>query len=368
MKTKKISIAILGSRGIPNQYGGVGTFAKEVGMRWVQRGHDVSVYTSHDHPLKDEQWNGVKRILIHNPENKLGAFGQFIYDLKCNLHSRKQKFDIVLHLGYTSDSIWYWMWPGKFAHIVNMDGQEWMRPKYNALVRKFLRYAERLATLRSKFLVADSKIIEQYLSEKYSNAVRYISYGANIPENFTSESLTKYRLEPGKYDLMIARMEPDNNIEMAIKAKISCNNSIPLVVIGNENKYKLHLKRQYGNQAGIRFLDAIYQQEQVNNLRHFCRLYIHGHSVGGTNPSLLEAMACGCPVAAHNNPFNKSVLGSDACFFTSDSALSKILTNHKPSETVSWIENNKEKIRTQYNWEMITDEYEKLFYAAIASG
>ena len=149
MEKDKLSIAILGTRGIPNRYGGFEACAEQLALGLTRLGHQVVVYCVHDHPVKDESWNDVHRILKHNPEKMLGSFGQFIYDLRCNLDSRKRDFDLILHLGYTSDSIWNKFWPGKSIHLVNMDGMEWQREKYGNLTKRFLKWAERLATLRA---------------------------------------------------------------------------------------------------------------------------------------------------------------------------------------------------------------------------
>ncbi|MCU0369916.1 MAG: DUF1972 domain-containing protein [Bacteroidales bacterium] len=364
MDRRSLSVAILGSRGIPNRYGGFEAFAEELGAGLAARGHRVMVYTVSDHPVRDEYWKGVKRVLVSNPERKLGTFGQFIYDLNCNLHSRKEPIDIILHLGYTSDSVWYWLWKKNCVHIVNMDGQEWKRSKYNRPVRAFLRLAERLATIRSNRLVADSPEIERYLQSKYKVPVSYIAYGARVPADFAPEMLREWGLRPGGYDLVVARMEPENHIEQAIVAKIASENPLPLVIVGNANKYKSILQARYDQQENIRFPDAIYDQEKLNSLRHFSRLYIHGHSVGGTNPSLLEAMACGCRIVAHANPYNRYVLGEEACYFSSSAELSAYFNNFDAWPFNRLVSQNLARIRKEYNWEMITDAYEELFYDA----
>ena len=122
----KLRIAILGTRGIPNHYGGFEQFAEYLSSGLVQRGHEVYVYNSSQHPYTEKEWNGVQIIHCADPEHKLGTFGQFIYDLNCINDSRKRDFDILLHLGYTSDSIWHWRWPQKTVNMVNVDGMEWM--------------------------------------------------------------------------------------------------------------------------------------------------------------------------------------------------------------------------------------------------
>jgi glycosyltransferase involved in cell wall biosynthesis len=367
MRNKKLSVAILGSRGIPNRYGGFEACAEELAVRLAKRGHSITVYTIAGHPVKADAWNGVQRVMMPDPERKLGSLSQFIYDFHCNRHSRKGNFDIILHLGYTSDSVWYRLWPEKSIHIVNMDGQEWRRTKYNRAVRAFLSYAERLATLRAQWLVADSKEIERYLREKYRMPVRYIAYGAEIPVAVSSEFLASLGLAPGRYDLIIARMEPENNIEMAIRAKMEAGKNVPLVIVGNDNAYKRNLSKKFGNLEEVRFLDAIYEEKKINSLRYYSRVYVHGHSVGGTNPSLLEAMACSCRIVAHKNPFNESVLGENAFYYSTPADLAALFKSYETGLYDGLVERNLQKIREEYNWEAVTDAYEKLFSDAIAA-
>ena len=367
MGNKGLSVAILGSRGIPNRYGGFEACAEKLGSLLNQLGHRVTVYTASDHPLKEEYWLGVKRVMISNPEHALGSFGQFLYDLNCNLHSRKENFDIILHLGYTSDSVWYWLWAKKSLHIVNMDGQEWKRPKFNRAVRAFLKYAERLATLRSKWLVADSGPIADDLREKYRLPVRYIAYGADIPEDVSMDFPASLELSPGGYDLIVARMEPENKIELAIRAKLESGDSHPLAIVGNDNSHKRGLIKRYGQLEMIMFLDTIYEEKKLNSLRYFSRIYVHGHSVGGTNPSLLEAMACGCRIVAHRNPFNAFVLGENASYFMTQSELASLFHNFDASDYIRLAEHNLQKVREEYNWNAVTQAYETLFFDAIGS-
>lgn len=365
MDIRALSVAILGSRGIPNRYGGFEACAEELGKRLVSRGHQVTVYTSNDHPVKDARWHGITRVMKPNPEKIFGSVGQFIYDFHCNRHTRRADFDIILHLGYTSDSIWYRLWKKQAVHIVNMDGQEWNRSKYSRPVKRFLKYAEQLATIKSQWLVADSKAIEKYLLLKYPRPVRYIPYGAIVPEAYSAGEPAAFGVEPYGYDLLIARMEPENNIEMAIAAKLSSQNRVPLVIVSNDNAYKRYLEDKYARQELIRFAGPVYDAMRLNSLRHFSRLYVHGHSVGGTNPSLLEAMACGCRIVANKNPFNELILEADAFYFSDQHRLTALFNDFDPILYLGFVDRNLEKIRREYNWENVTDAYEKLFYDAL---
>ena len=175
-----MKIGIIGTRGIPNYYGGFEQFAEYLSVDLVKAGHEVFVYNSHSHPFQESNWNGVNIIHCNDPEDKMGTAGQFIYDLNCILDSRKRKFDIILQLGYTSSSIWGWLLPSKSIIVTNMDGLEWKRSKYSKPVQKFLQFAEYLGVKFSDHLIADSVGIQSYLKEKYKKDSVYIPYGANV--------------------------------------------------------------------------------------------------------------------------------------------------------------------------------------------
>ena len=360
-----MKIGILGTRGIPNAYGGFEQFAEHLSAGLVKKGHEVSVYNSSLHPYKQREWHGVQIIHCKDLENKLGTAGQFCYDWNCINDSRKRDFDVLLHLGYTSDSVWHWRWPKKAINIVNMDGLEWKRSKYNRFTQRFLKWAESLAAKNAHTMIADSPGIQKHIFTTYQKKPVYIPYGAEIFSRADVNVLKKYGLVPNEYFLMITRMEPENNIEMVIRGYLASEHRHPLFIIGNiTNKFGQHITSAY-NHPRIKFSNAIYDQAELDNLRYFSLLYFHGHSVGGTNPSLLEAMACGCRIAAHNNKFNKAVLQNEADYFPDSKEVSGIINAPKdPSANAQWKQINFEKIRTIYSQERIISAYEALMTEA----
>lgn len=357
-----MKIGILGTRGIPNAYGGFEQFAQYLAKGLVEKGHSVSVYNSSSHPYQESAWNGVQIIHCSDPENKIGTAGQFIYDYNCLCDARKRDFDILLQLGYTSSSVWHRFWPKKTINIINMDGLEWKRAKYNKITQKFLLWAEGLAVKQGNVLIADSTGIKDYIKTKYQKEAVYIPYGADIPESFSDSYLLDFNLKANQYYLLIARMEPENNIEMVIQGYLESGHPYPLIILGNtQNKYGQFLFNKYASDS-IQFPGSIYNLDLINSLRHFSALYFHGHSVGGTNPSLLEAMACGCNIAAHDNKFNKGILGDDARYFSSAHDVKKIIIQPIQQNVNSQqVLNNIEKIKIYYNWEKIITDYESLF-------
>jgi glycosyltransferase involved in cell wall biosynthesis len=358
-----MKIAILGSRGIPNHYGGFEQFAEYLSAGLVEKGQQVWVYCSHLHPYQEQEYRGVHLIHCKDPEDRYGAAGQFIYDLNCIRDSRKRGFDVILQLGYTSSSIWHRWLPRKAKIITNMDGLEWKRSKYPAPVRRFLKYAERLAVRSSDLLVADSEAIQQYLLETYNAPSVFIPYGAELVLDADAARLEPLGISAGGYYLLIARMQPDNHIEEAIRGVLESDTTFPLLVVGSTgNKHGQVLRNRY-NSPHIRFMEGIFDQELLDVLRFHCRLYFHGHSAGGTNPSLLEAMAAGAPICAHDNPFNRAVLEEDAGWFTSPDDIVKLIRQEpNPLWWQEAIDRNVEKIATQYTWEGVIGAYAKLVY------
>ena len=355
-----MKIGIVGTRGIPNQYGGFEQFVEYIAPELVQRGHEVFVYNSSLHPYKENIWKDVHLIRKFDPENRLGTAGQFIYDLNCILDSRKRKYDVILQLGYTSSSIWSFLFPRKSVLVTNMDGLEWKRSKYSKPVQRFLKHAERWAVVHSDTLVADSKGIQEYLQNKYNKPSAYIAYGASLFQNPSDEIIKQYNLKKFSYNIAIARMEPENNIETIMKGHRDAAFSDPLIIIGGyTNRHGRYLKEKYESER-ILFLGPVYNIEILNNLRYYSKLYFHGHSVGGTNPSLLEAMASGCLVAAHDNIFNKSILEEDAFYFTDPLSIVELLnTIITKDDYRKCIANNLRKIGELYSWKHIANQLEE---------
>lgn len=355
-----MKIAILGTRGVPNNHGGFEQFAEYFSVYMAKNKHDVFVYNSHDHPFQEKTYNKVNIIHCYDPEYKIGTAGQFIYDLNCILDIRKRNFDIILQLGYTSSSIWHWLLPKNSLVVTNMDGLEWKRTKYKPSVRKFLKYAEKLAALHSDFLISDSAGIKEHLQASYNKESEYIAYGANNFKTPNKEILDKYSVAEYGYSVIIARLEPENNIETIINGYIDSNVSDPLIIFGGINSYGGMLIEKYKHDSRIRFVGPNYNQNDLNNLRYFSRYYFHGHSVGGTNPSLLEAMASSSLIVANNNIFNRSILGDEASYFDAANDITIILNEDKYfNNKKEYTTINNSKIEKQYSWSIINRHYEQ---------
>jgi len=357
----------MGTRGIPNFYGGFEQLAEHLAPGLVRAGHEVTVYNSHNHPFRGENWEGVRIVHCYDPEYILGSAGQFVYDLNCLLDARTRDFDVILQLGYTSSSIWGSLFPPGAMVIYNMDGLEWQRGKYSRMARRFLLYAEKLAVKYSDFYVTDSPVIQSYFREKYNIRSEYIAYGADLFPVADESVLRRYKVSTGDYYLLMARMEAENNIGMILEGFSQSNTERKILVVGNiSNKFGRRLQARFSRDQRIIFTGGIYEQQTIHALKFYSRMYFHGHSTGGTNPSLLEAMASKAVIAAHDNAFNKEVLGGDALYFSTADEITHIITNPPRREReMTMTQNNREKIIRRFDWPDIIAKYEKFILQSL---
>ena len=361
-----MKIAIIGTRGIPNNYGGFEQFAEYISVGLVKKGHDVTVYSPHFHNYCEQYYHGVEIKKIYCPEKKLGSFAHFIYDYLSLKDALKKNFDIIYEAGYgTSAPSMYLLNKNSPAVITNMDGLEWMRSKWNFFTKALMRQMERIAVKRSKYLIADNMGIQEYYRTQFSRESFYLPYGAETVDHFDGQVLSELHIEKEKYFLLIARLEPENNIETILDGFAASGSADSFIVVGDfKTKYGKYLLAKYKDVSNkICFAGSIYDKSKIDALRHFCKIYFHGHSVGGTNPSLLEAMAAKSFIIAHDNRFNKTVLGTGNLFFSTSDHVKAFIINCKVDDALreKSIQANLEKIDQYYQWQIVIDDYEKLF-------
>ena len=352
-----MKIAILGTRGIPNYYGGFEQFAQYLSVGLVKSNHEVFVYNSSNHPYQESEYRGVKIIHCYDPEDKIGTVGQFVYDFNCILDSRKRNFDVILQLGYTSSSVFNFLFK-KSRIVTNMDGLEWKRSKYSKKVQIFLKFAEKLAVSYSDTLIADSIGIKEYLDTKYNLNSKYIPYGADAEQQHDLKHLKEFSLVPFYYDMVVARLEPENSVEEIIEGFVKSSTSRKLVIIGSTSTKLGHYLKNKIKDNRLIYLEYISDINKLNSLRYYSNLYFHGHTVGGTNPSLLEAMASQALVCANDNIFNKSILGTEAHYFSNSEQVSALVDSLTKDNYSHFISANKNKILETYNWTTIISQYE----------
>ena len=369
-----MKIAFVSTRGIPNNYGGFEQFAEYISVGMAQRGHEVVVYSPKFHPYQESTYKGVRIKHIYSPETWMGSsVGSFFYDFASLRDAlKKEDFDIIYEAGYTSiipAYIWFNVKKRKRPiFTTNMDGLENKRSKFSPMVRRFLYWEEKMAVKYSHYLIADNMGIHDYYKEKYGKESKFLAYGADIHDDFKAEYLEEFGLKSEEYYILIARLEPENNIVMAIEGYLHSkeNGRRPLIVVGKTNTpHGKELVEKYGNERNVEFVGGIYDFKKLDSVRHFSKAYFHGHSVGGTNPSLLEAMAAGCFIFAHDNIFNRAVLKENAFYYPSADKVTEYLNRIDTiaeGSKIQYTARNIEVIRNEYSWESLIDKHEKYFY------
>ena len=349
-------IAFTGSRGMPNRYGGYEEMVDHVGRGLADLGHRVWISTSSAHPDRDFHYPGIQRTRHCDPESWMGSAGQFVYDWRSLRALKPWKPDAHIALGTTSSGPWLrWkFWRGSSPLAVHMDGLEWMRGKYSPAVRSYLRRAEAWAARGAHILVSDNPGIRAHI-EQYGLPVAEIAYGVETPSELTNEEMTgvlsRAGLTAGTYALVLCRLVPENNVDLTLDALLDEG---PVAVLGNwSNAHADTLLKLFSSHPNFIQLNANFDPDFTQALRQGCRLYVHGHSAGGTNPGLLQAMAAGCRIAAHDNVFNRAVLGSTAGYFSTPQELRQLWpqAGHLPTF---------EDLAKKYSWEAVTAAYADL--------
>jgi glycosyltransferase involved in cell wall biosynthesis len=360
-----MKISLTGTRGIPNHYGGFEQFAEQLSVRLAERGHEVWVYNPATHPYRDNIFHKVNIIRKPFPEYLLGPAANYIYDYICIKDAIRKNADIILECGYASAVPAYRFLDFKNSKIItHLDGLEWERPKWSALTRKIIKRAEKTTTRFSHALVCDHPEIQLYFEQKYSIKPWCIPFGADIFKDPDKKMIEQYSVSPYEYYLVIARLEPENNLHTIISGFLKTGCKEKLLIAGDpDTSFGRKLYNEYRTSDNIIFLNGIYDQTILDNLRHFSKAYFHGHSVGGTNPSLLEAMAAGSLIIAHDNKFNRYILKDNALYFNSEDDIRSVLEslNDLSIRKEEMIRNNIRVIEESYQWEQVTGWYEELF-------
>ena len=287
---------------------------------------------------------------------------------KSTFHSIKTKADIVLFLGVSAAPFCFINRLAGMKTVINLDGLEWKRTKWSCIGRFYLRISEWLATKACHGVVADSQALVDIYRGLYSVDSVFIPYGADVLTSVPSVALNGFGFEPNKYILQSCRLEPENNVHLVIGAYLKSNMSLPLVILGDApmgDKYKENLRCMANGK--VRFLGAIYGPAYKQIVAH-AGIYVHAHEVGGTNPSLLEAMAVGKAPLYLDVPFNREVAGEAGFPFPKDAAvLATLLDNlmNLPDEVQARADHARQIIKERYSWSSVVDKYEKLFYSLI---
>jgi len=357
-------VAILGTRGIPANYGGFETFAEELSLRLVTKGIAVTVYCEAGTQPLSSEYRGIK--LVHIPSTECGPLTTILFDMRCLWNARKL-YDVVYMLGYGAAPFCFIPRIWGATVWLNVDGIEWARAKWSLLAKCYFKAMEWFSTRIPNRVIADAEGIKVHLKSRHRFTVpcSVIPYGApivNVPPD--PALLDEWNLTPGNYFLVVARIEPENHLREIIEGYKASTTAMPLIVVGNhllETDYAKSLLPLAD--ARIHFAGGVYDKHKLQALRFYSLAYFHGHSVGGTNPSLLEALGCGNLIIVHDNVFNREVTGDIGFFFKSSQDIPTLLMAIKALSLVDkevLADKARTRIREKYDWDKIADCYLKL--------
>lgn len=361
---KKKSIAIVGTRGIPACYGGFETFAEALAKRLGMQGYEVIVYCEPTAtPMFEYEGVRLKYSKYFKSRTPL------LYYFDC-IRQATQSSDVLLVAG-TGGVLFYGM-PKFFKKLIitNIDGVESRRGKWSAFQQFLIKTTEFVAIKISDKIVADSWAIKQYILNEYKvaeNRVAVIEYGAAPNQGMGGDSiLEKYQITPNGYYLVVSRLEPENNILEIIDGYSGSQTTKPLIIIGGlrATSYSERVKVTANQLAGrVYLIGAIYDRLELDTLRLQCFAYLHGHSVGGTNPSLLEALSASNICICHDNVFNREVTENQMYYFKDATDLGFLINQIEELSQATIAEKKRfalNRISDYYNWERITTEYRAL--------
>lgn len=352
------SIAIIGTVGVPACYGGFETLADNL-VRYNNTlidGHQITVYCSGkeyvDHP---SEYLGARLRYIPLPANGVSSTLYDFWSLALALYSDAH---IILLLGVSGAlALPLVRLLSRKIIVTNIDGIEWKRQKWQGLAKRFLKFSERFAIRYSDAIITDNKAIQEYVKAEYKIDSHVIAYGGDHAIASGKANIEEYGL-PGDFSFSVCRIEPENNVHMILEAFAQIPDN-PLVFVGNWNnsEYGKNLRARYSGQGHLHLLDPIYDTGKLASFRAGTRFYLHGHSAGGTNPSLVEAMHFGRPVLAFNCDFNRNTTNNEARYFqTAEDIIDLIRTiTKKEAERVG--DAMHEIAAREYTWESIARKY-----------
>ena len=359
-----MKIALIGTRGVPANYGGFETCVEEVGKRLVERGHSVTVYCRASY-YKDKPatYEGMK--LIYLPTMKRRSLETLLNAGRSVYHASRRPFDVLMVFGVTAGPILFL--PKLFGKkvAINTDGLEWKRAKWGVLAKTYFKSAEWFLSKFADRVVTDSPLLREYYKNRYGVDSTCIAYGAPIKKSRNPKLIERFGLSPGEYFLQITRFEPENNPLLTVQAYNQLDTDKKLVLVGGvkyESDYSERIKDEASD--GVVMPGFIYDADLLTELWCNSYAYIHGNEVGGTNPALLQSMAHGTFVISVDVPYNREVLGEGGVFYDKnrDSLHEKMRWSlENTSNLGAYKEQALERIEERYTWDGITDKYEALF-------
>lgn len=357
-----MKIAIMGIRGIPANYGGFETFAEQLATRLVQRGHDVTVYgRRHYVTLGQPSYRGVRLVVL--PTIKHKYLDTVVHTFLSVLHGWREDYDVILFCNAANAlAAGLARLLGKKT-VINVDGIERKRRKWNWLGRTYYLVSEWLSTILPHALVTDARVIQEYYRRRYGKESWMIAYGAEIERHADAQGLRAFDLEREKYILYVSRLEPENNAHLVIEAFEGVRTEMKLVIVGDAPYARDYIRRlKQTRDPRVRFTGFVFG-DGYRILQQNAYCYVHATEVGGTHPALVEAMGFGNCVLVLDTPENREVAGEAGLYYRDAAELRCQLQQliDSPNLVESFRQRARARAQTNYSWDQVTDQYEKLF-------
>ncbi len=353
-------VAIIGTVGVPAAYGGFETLVENIIGENCSEGIEYTVFcSSKDCPDRVKEYKGAKLKYVPLKANGIQSI---IYDGVSMLRSL-WGYDTVVALGVSGGVFMpFFKLLSRSRFIVNIDGMEWKRGKWGRRTKQFLHFCERLAVRCADVVVADNQAIVDYVKSYYNCSSELIAYGGDhvlrsIDDKRVEQILAEYGVEHRAYSMSLCRIEPENNCEMILSAYAKSGKRLLFVGNWERSEYGRNLKQDYSNCQNITCIDALYDLDKLYVLRSNSLFYVHGHSAGGTNPSLVEAMFCGCNILAFDVVYNRATTGNVGDYFIDEDQLLDLID----CKTVANSEQMNEVAQRCYRWSTIAHQYEILY-------
>ena len=354
-------IAMIGTRGVPAQYGGFETAVEEVGRRLVERGHEVVVYCRGED--RSAEHLGMRRVRL--PAVPHPAAETLSHTALSIGHLLAKRCDVAILFNAANSVLLPALKAARIPVAVHVDGLEWKRGKWGPVGRRWYLANERLAVRWANHLIADAIGIQDYYRQRYDRSSVLITYGAPLLDTFDADRLAELDLEPGRFHLVVARLEPENHVDLIVEGYRASSAKLPLVVVGSvpyPSDHERHIRQLAASDTRIRMVGGVWDQDLLNSLYAGAASYLHGHSVGGTNPSLLRAMGAGAAVTAYDVNFNREVLDASGQFFADAATLTRLIEQVEADPMTAAARGGLARRRAaeRYRWDDVTDGYEAL--------
>tara|TARA_B100001113_G_scaffold352454_1_gene353902 strand:+ start:210 stop:1319 length:1110 start_codon:yes stop_codon:yes gene_type:complete len=361
--SKKLKIAIIGSRGYPYVYSGYETLIKELAERFIKSGHHVRVYChSSLFKKKPKLVNGIE--LVYTPSIETKFLSQFSNSFLSFIHVCFSRIDVVFVVNSANGPFGLLTKIFRKKTCINVDGLEWLRPKWKGLGSIYFRFASKLATIFFDEIITDSVEMNKVYRNKFDKKSTVIAYGSTMKVDKKSKVLEKFSLRKNDYYLIVGRLIPDNNSKLIIEGFLKSHSNKTIVIVGDvpyNDDYASNIKLLKSQK--IVFTGYVKDQVDLTTLYNNCFGYIHGHEFGGTNPTMINALDLNCQILALDTVFNREMLENKNSVFFDKNSISKKINEFEERCNGLVLKNSNYKLPKKYDWNFISNQYLEVFQA-----